>query len=706
MVDLNGRPKVMRPIKIIILISVVILLHPFTRIKSETKKRTMTFLDIIEMQRCRRGDISPDGKWYIYSLLVPDWQKNSSFSDIYVTPIGGKTKRMTYTNDRSENSPRWYKDSSIFAFLSRSLNNKTQIFFMHRNGGDPRQITDDKFGVSNYEWSRDWKYLTYLGGEPKQRQIWIMSGTGGEAERLTDHITPIRSYLWNPNSKKIYFTAPDSIDLLDQERREKKFDVRIADQLELPLHLWEIDIETKTVICLIEENEYSVSEFNISDDGTKLAFIGTATNRYTEYTESEVYLLDIKHNKISQVTDNSQGESHLSFSPNSKWLAFISPHGQDNTVNLKKIYLTPTEGGGTKKFIENFDFDAYISFWSEDSKFIYFSTQIGVNIHLFRGSIHNGKVEQITDFGNYSVFFKDKDSGEFFLYYSDPTSPRDCYYIEAGHFNDKNKWIKLTDSNPQVKEFQLGKYETIKWISTDGMKIEGILIKPINYKQGRKYPLIVQIHGGPHTAYDNRFSVDVHTFSANGYIVFQPNYRGSTGYGEIFKKQISKDYFSLPFDDIMTGVDYLINTDIVHPDSMGVMGWSAGGEYSNWVLVSTDRFKAISTGAGSVTFYDWENDLDSESPLKYIKNAKTPTLIHVGENDPLMPPRHGEILHRALKKLGVPTEFIVYPNTGHGIRNMRYQMVKLQAEFNWFEKWIRGKEGWIDWKSMIETLEK
>jgi dipeptidyl aminopeptidase/acylaminoacyl peptidase len=154
----------------------------------------------------------------------------------------------------------------------------------------------------------------------------------------------------------------------------------------------------------------------------------------------------------------------------------------------------------------------------------------------------------------------------------------------------------------------------------------------------------------------------------------------------------------------MTGVDYLIERGIVHPDRMGIMGWSAGGEFSNWALVSTDRFKAISTGAGTVTSYDWDYDFDSESPLKYIKNAKTPTLIHFGEDDPMMPRRHGEILHMALKKLGVPTEFIVYPNTGHGIRNMRYQMVKMQAEFSWFEKWIRGKKGWIDWKDMIETL--
>jgi dipeptidyl aminopeptidase/acylaminoacyl peptidase len=672
----------------------------------------MTFLDIIEMRYYRGGrqDISPDGKWFIYALFVPDWGKSKSFSDIYITPIGGKTKQMTFTKDKSENSPRWYKNSSIFAFLSDRSENKTQIFFMHREGGEAWKITDDKFGVSSYEWSKDWKYLAYLGSKPEERQIWIMPGKGGDAEKLTGHKVPVSSFLWNPDSKKIYFIAPDSVDLLDKERKEKKFDVRITDEIRFPSHLWEIDIETKTEKRLTGGNEYSVSEISISGDGTKIAFIGASTKRYAAYHESEVYFLDLNTNTISRLTNNSVGEAGLSFSPDSKWFAFTIPDGEKEMVNLRKIYVISSEDGGAKKLLDDFDHEAYISFWSDDSRYIYFSTQIGVDLHLFRVSIRNGKREQITYFGDYSIFFKDKDSREFYIYYSDPENPRNCYYSEPENFNDRDKWIKLTDSNPQVKGFLLGEYETVKWTSTDGQTIEGILIKPINYRRGRKYPLVVQIHGGPHDAYDNRFSASwgdyVHIFSANGYAVFQPNYRGSTGYGEKFKKGILGDYFGLSFDDIMTGVDYLIERGIVHPDRMGIMGWSAGGEFSNWALVSTDRFKAISTGAGTVTSYDWDYDFDSESPLKYIKNAKTPTLIHFGEDDPMMPRRHGEILHMALKKLGVPTEFIVYPNTGHGIRNMRYQMVKMQAEFSWFEKWIRGKEGWIDWKSMIETLKK
>lgn len=729
----------MKPMRITILIVFVILFCPLTVIKAEEQKRGMTFLDIFEMENIDwHTDISPDGKWFIYTISVPDWKKNKEFSDIYLTPLsGGKTKQMTFTKDKSEYLPIWYKDSSIFAFLSEDSENMTQIFFMARDRGEAWKITDDSFGVSSYEWSKDWNYLTYLGGEPDQKQVWIMPGKGGVAEKLTNHNTPISSYLWNPNNNKLYFTAIDSIDLLDKERKEKGFDVKIEDVIKLPLHplhLWEIDIETKEEKRLTGGNEYSVSRIVISDDGTKIAFRGSSTKRdvNTWRLNMEIFLFDLNTNTISRVTNNLVGEWSLSFSPDCKKLAFFMPDGEKEFINLGKIYIVPIEGGEIKKLLNNYNYDGWISFWSDDSRHIYFDAQIGVNHHLCKVSIESDQLEQITKFDGDFGFTKDKDSGKYLIRFSDSKHPVDYYSSEPENFNDRDKWIKLTDSNPQVKDFLLGKYETIRWKSTDKTTIEGLLVKPNNFLEGRKYPLIVQIHGGPHDTYGNYFSASwyeyVHIFAANDYIVFQPNYRGSTGYGEKFRKDLAGDYFNQAFDDIMTGVDYLIERGIVHPDSMGIMGWSAGGDFSNWALVSTNRFKAISTGAGVVNwvsfygqvgdwmllnefhlggtpYYNWDHYVNI-SPLKHIKNAQTPTLIHCGEDDRKIPRQQGDELYIALKKLRVPTEFIVYPNTGHGISDMRYQMVKMHAEFNWFEKWIRGKKGWIDWQEMIETLEE
>ncbi len=719
----------MRIIKITIFILSIIFCYPFTQGKAEEQKRAMTFLDVIQMRSLGDADISPDGKWFIYTISVPDWEKSKRASDIYITPLsGGKTKQMTFTKDKNENSTKWYKDSSFFSFLSNRSEDKDQIYFMRPDGGEAWQVTDDKDGVDGFQWSRDWKYLAYTAGKTEERHIWIMPGEGGDAEKLTDHKTPINLFLWNPNSKKIYFVASDSVDSLEKDRIEKKFDVRIVDQIKFPSHLWEIDIETKKEKRLTGGNEYSVSQIVISDDGTKIAFIGASTKRYANpRLDIDVYLLDLNTNTISRITNNSVWERNLSFSPDSKCLAFTIPDGEKEFINLLKIYVVPTEGGKTKKILNDFDYEGRAFFWSKDSRYIYFTAGVGVNYHIFRVLIDNDQIKQITNFDVYVWLYKDKDSEKFFIDYSDPENPWDYYFSEPENFNDRDKWIRLTDSNPQVKGFLLGKQETIRWKSTDGTTIEGILIKPVNYREDRKYPLIVQIHGGPASASINNFKYSFHVFSANDYAVFQPNYRGSTGYGEKFKKEIAGDYFRQAFDDIMTGVDYLIERGIVHPDSMGIMGYSAGGHLSNWALVSTDRFKAISTGAGAVNWislyaqsdvqfarefylkgtpYDnWEHYV-KESPIKYIKNAKTPTLIHFGEKDRRVPRQQGEELHMALKKLGVPTEFIIYPDVGHGIGDMRYWMVLMQAEFDWFEKWIRGKKEWIDWKKMIETLEK
>ena len=245
---------------------------------------------------------------------------------------------------------------------------------------------------------------------------------------------------------------------------------------------------------------------------------------------------------------------------------------------------------------------------------------------------------------------------------------------------------------------------------------------------GEKYPLIVAIHGGPAAADVLSFNggYGAQAYANAGYIVLMPNYRGSTNYGEAHRQAIVGDYFRKGYEDIMTGVDALVAQGLVHPDSMGVLGWSAGGHWSNWILTHTNRFKSISTGAGTSNWISMyaESDVQrnrqqylggklpyddfdaywNQSPLKYIRNAKTPTMIHVVDGDPRVPRPQSEELHMALKQLGVPTEFFVYPGASHGIPDPRNQLVKSVAEMAWMEKWIRG-QGDFKWQQVLKTLE-
>src|SRR5690606_32659460 len=263
--------------------------------------------------------------------------------------------------------------------------------------------------------------------------------------------------------------------------------------------------------------------------------------------------------------------------------------------------------------------------------------------------------------------------------YSDGRTPPTFFTVSSiDDIARRDAWRQLTDVNPQVRGFALGEQEEITWRSTDGSTVAGVLVKPVGYRPGQRYPLIVAIHGGPASAdvlgFNGGYGSQV--YAGAGYVVLRPNYRGSTNYGEKHKTDIVGNYFPQAYDDIMTGVDHLIEQRIVDPDHMGVLGWSAGGHWSNWILTHTDRFKAISSGAGTsnwismyaqsdvqrnrqfylgnkLPYEDFEPYWD-QSPLKYIKNAKTPTMIHVVEGDPRVPSPQSVELYMALKKLGVP----------------------------------------------------
>ncbi|MDH5715042.1 MAG: S9 family peptidase [Candidatus Aminicenantes bacterium] len=693
-------------------------------------KRPMTFMDVINMRYVGSMDVSRDGKWLLCNISETNWEKGKRFGDIYlVSTAGGEARQMTFTEDKNEQSPAWYPEGGLFGFLC-DREEKRQLYLMRPDGGEARRVTDDKEGVNRFEWSLDGKQLAYSAGKPEKRQIWLMTPRGGEAVQLTKHETPIVWWDWSRDCKSIYFTSPDQVDEDDLKRKEKGFDVQIVNQPKPPEHLWMIDLDTKEEKRLTSGEEYTVSSVETSKDGRWIAFEGVSTDRYAGWMDSELYLLDLTTGEVTQLTDNQVSEGGFLFSPDSRWLAF-SADDEFTTYRTSKIYLLPVGGGEWRKLPSDFDYDVSVSFWGDDSQTIYSNTLMGVNYSLFAIPISGGKAKQITK-ENAAVFVgKDEDSGTLIISYSDPARPTDLYISSWEKLGDPKEWIQLTRSNPEVEEMLLGEYETIRWKSTDGKSIEGLLIKPAGFQQGERYPLIVQIHGGPASAYTNEFSDSygtyVHIYAGNGYAVFQPNYRGSAGYGEKFRMEIAGDYFRQAFDDIITGVDYLIKREIADPDKLGMMGWSAGGHWSNWTLVSTDRFKAISTGAGAVNWislyaqtdvqftrefyfqgkpYDNWDDYVRVSPLKYIKKAKTPTLIHFGEKDQRIPKPQGDELHMALKKLGVPTEYIVYPNMPHGLSDIRYQMVKMQAEFSWFEKWIKGKEEWLDWKELLKTLKE
>ena len=711
-------------------------------------KRPMTFLDVQQMKQAGSLALSPDGRSALYTLSVPDWKEAKRYTDIWMVSAAqgvGSARQLTFTKDKNETTPLWSRDGSFFVFSSNrdaaAPATGSQLYAMRPDGGEARRITDAKEGVGALAFTKDGRWLVYSAGKTDEQQVWALSVADLAAApvQLTKHSTPVAWWQASPDSRTLYFIAPDSVDKDDKDRVEKKFDVKIRNE-DTPLrHLWALDLESRAEKRLTGGTDYTVGGVEISPDGHWIGFNGTPNDRYKRtVTETgiyaDLYLLAAGSGTIERLTTNAEaGESGLSFSPDSKWMAFSTAndfaYSRDSKVYLRAVTAA---GAPWRKLGDGFDGSVSVGWWSKDGKTIYFAEGIKATMQTMALDVAGNTVTQVSHEKGIVAAAQDEDTGLLLVNYEDPATPTSQYLARTeADLANKNAWTRLTDPNPQVAGFSLGSSEEITWTSKDGKPVGGVLLKPAGYTPGRPYPLIVQIHGGPAGAdllgFNDGYGSQI--YAGAGYLVLMPNYRGSTNYGERHRIETAGvgKYFDRGYDDIMSGVDYLIAQGIAHPDSLGAMGWSAGGHYSNWILTHTTRFKAISSGAGTMNWISMyaESDIQRNrqwymggdlpydnfdaywqvSPLKYIKNAKTPTLIHVVDGDPRVPRPQSEELHMALKKLGVPTEFFVYPGDTHGITAPRNQLVKSHAEFQWFEKWIRGKPGWFTWHDLLTTLE-
>jgi dipeptidyl aminopeptidase/acylaminoacyl peptidase len=711
------------------------------------QQRPMDFPDLWRTVSVGSPDISPDGQWVLYVTNPRDFPTNRSDQEIHLASLDGTVDRqLTNWPDGQNTNPTWHPSGEFFAFHSTRYEGNRQIFFMRPDGGEARRVTDAERGVGSWAFSDDGRWLAWLQGRDAERQVWVMDvDTEGPARQVTRHPTPVESFEWRDGAHEILYTAADDWDAADAERRRDGFEARpiqrglvFPDFVEwYPIHLWSIGVDGGSGTRLTE-GDFRVTNLNQGPGGDHVVLTLGTMDPHADNRPNELYLLDRSSGELERLTDNDASEGVVGFSPDGSMLAIRLPSG-GVYGGVQDIFVRPVAGGEWRGVTESFDNDIFGAFWDAEGSGFYVEGADGVNHQLFHFDLESGEYRQLTDVVGLASFATDDPEGPALIDFTDPHSPGDLYAADWGALGNQDGWTRLSDGNPWVEEIQLAEYETVRWTSDDGTEVEGILIYPVDYDAGRSYPMVTQIHGGPASAYRNSFSAThgtyPHVFAANGYAVFQPNYRGSSNYGNEFKEEIVGDYWTRATEDIHAGIDVLVDRGIAHPDSLGFMGWSAGGHWSNWMLVTTDRFKAISTGAGVTNWISLYGQTDNqasreyylgrdpaldapnqpwhdfdhwwdESPLKYITNASTPTLIHFGQEDQRIPMPQGQELHLALKKLGVPTEFMVYPNELHGLSNPRNQLVKAMSELGWFEKWIRGADHWLDWAEVLETARR
>src|SRR5688572_20504325 len=515
--------------------------------------RPMTFLDVQHMRQAGSPTPSPDGKWLLYTLSTMDWKEAKRQTDIYLVSMQqgvSSTKQMTFTKEKNETSPQWARDNKTFFFLSNreapeSASSRNQLYAMNPDGGEARRVTDAKEGVSNFALSRDGKWLVYRSGKSGEEQLYrlpIDRLESASPEQITKQPAGVGTWQLAPDSKRIYFAGADAADADEKLRREKKFTVNIRNA-ETPLaSLWAVDLDPVKTRRLTEDKTYSVSNFTISEDSKWVGFRGSSANRYErnitqEGLYSDLYILDAASGQIERLTKNREvGENGPSFSPDSRLVAFSAPDDMDKyTMSNGRVYVRAIADRGKpfKKLGTAFDGDVSVGFWSKDGNTIYFNEGIKATNQVLALDVRQGTVRQLTDVkGTISV--NQDDTGALLINFADGKTPATTFTVASiDQIASRPAWTQLPDTNPQVRGFALGDQEEITWKSKDGTMVGGVLVKPVGFRAGQRYPLIVAIHGGPASAdvlgFNGGYNSQV--YAGAGYAVLRPNYRGSTNYG-------------------------------------------------------------------------------------------------------------------------------------------------------------------------------
>lgn len=633
------------------------------------EKKPLTFVDTINIKRVSGPKLSPDGKQFLFSMAKADWEENKRF---------------------------------------------THFWRMNTNGTGLVQLTNGKESEAAGAWSPDGKFISFIAKRNKKRQIYLLNNQGGEALELTNHKTDIEIYKWSPNSKKIFFIAKDTLSDEEEKKKKEEDDAFIFEKNYKHSHLWVMDIGNKEEKCLTK-GDFTVKDFSISADGSKIVYTAAPSPLYDDSLKSEIYTMELADGTTRRITANGIEEYNCRFSPDNKRILFISETDEafSDYYYQSALFIVPSSGGKPQLLLPGFKYEVRNAVWSSTGKSIYFIANMGVHTEIFSLSVKDLKVKQLTN-GKHAIYSPDyMPKIDKMLYLSNsPQNPGTFWLANMKKFSAK----MIYDPYPELNQYKLANYEVVQWKSTDGKTVEGILIYPVDYEQGKRYPLLVHTHGGPMSSDKLTFDGYAHARAGRGYAILKPNYRGSTGYGNEVLRDMVGHYFLHADDDVLTGVDYLVERGIADADQVGTLGWSAGGHMTNWLITQTDRFKAASSGAGAsnwISMYaqsdvriyrtpwflgdPWHADsplktFREHSPIFYIHKAKTPTLIMYGENDKRVPLPQGIELYRGLKANNVPTELVIFPRAGHGPRELRHRLYKMNKEFQWLEKYIRNKD--------------
>ncbi len=598
----------------------------------------------------------------------------------------------------------------------------SHIWVAKTDGSDAAQYTRGDKSCTSPKFSPDGKYLAFLSSRSEKNQVWRMRLMGGEAEQITEEKDGIQSFEWAPDGKRMAFVKADP-DTEEEEKakKEKRYVIEV-DQNFKHAHLYTIELEKeedgKRKVQRLTSGDFTITGYDWSPDGKTIAFAHKADPKInTSRLNGDIAIVPADSGAVTQLVTTAGVESNPKYSPDGQWIAYQSTGDQPEPIGLNDLYVVPASGGTPKALPHTPNRSSSFLGWSDDGNSVFVSEPYHTSYVAMKVPVdkESGEVAEIITArrGNSTSVVFDTKNNKMAYVYQTMDQPAEVYVAQTNGYGAK----PVSNINSDLKFPEMGKTEVITWKSKDGLEIEGLLTYPVGYEAGEKYPVVLQIHGGPAGVFTQSFTGNpsiYHNqyFAEQGFAVLRPNPRGSTGYGKEFRYANFQDWGYGDYEDVMSGVDKVIEMGIGDEDKMAVMGWSYGGYLTSFLVTRTNRFKAASMGAGlpnliSMTtttdipdylvghmgteFWDDYERYEKHSAMYRIKEVTTPTQVIHGANDLRVPFTQGQEFYVALQRRGVPSEMLVLPRTPHGPREPKLLMEVSPRILEWFEKYVEVK---------------
>ena len=646
------------------------------------ERRALTADDINALHEVDDPQVSPDGDWVAYTVRTADLVKDKRITHIWMANWDGRRTLQLTQSEHSEHTPRWSPDGKYLSFL------------------------------------------TARGDDEEPEQVWLLDRTGGEASPLTGFNGEVVDYAWSPDGQKLALIVADE----DPHRKKKGEEDKTPPSIVIDRyyfkedktgylgnerqHLYVFDVASRKAEILTP-GAYDEGWPAWSPDGKQIAFFskrGTDPDRSDQFG---LYAIAAQPGASPRLLTNFQGDSGDSSSmappswrPDGRELAFVAA-GDPKLIYYSTHHLAvvSADGGAPRILTHLLDRNVMSPVWASNGRAIYFLVEDDGNQHLARIETGSNTIDRIVDGRRETTAFDLGGKGRIAVLDGIVEAPEAVYALE------ERRYRRLTHHNDEwLGSVKLGAMEEISFDSKDGTRINGFIVKPPDYRPGRRYPTILWIHGGPVSQYANAFSMSWQIFAANGYVVLGANPRGSSGRGEKFATAIYADWGNKDTEDVLAAVDYAVKQGIADPDRLGVGGWSYGGILTNFVISKDTRFKSATSGASIsnvlagygtdmyVREYEaelgtpWKNLdvwLHNSYPFLHADRIKTPTLFQCGAADFNVPLLNSEQMYQALRSLGVETQLVIYPGQFHGLTKPSYLRERMQRYLDWHGKYLQ-----------------